>query len=318
MMALLITLRGHLYRHHRIFPCQRCNVLFKDADGVSMHLKEPKGCEPNNFEQADGITSELYEKLRSKKKLQRDQTEVDRWKEIYKLLFPNEIIPSPYFEAVQEELIFPPNPRELAEYEEYCRRQLPPEFKAALEEIINNELQPMKESIRSQLTKVVKDCQDRVFSKYRGIVEGRAGTSSRSLESPTTSVLISSTIRHVIEGPPESSLRSYSPPILHQPYSGLSTQMSKPTESIQLSETGDNSDTSAVTSSSSQVIASTKKHPPLSDPQCHAENISPLDLAHSVPRIEDEDYDGILAAEFLDGSWIDFEAGLVERDDFVP
>jgi hypothetical protein len=60
-----------------------------------MHLKEPKGCELKNFEQADGVTSEVYERLRSKKKVQRDQTEADRWKDIYKLLFPNEMIPSP-------------------------------------------------------------------------------------------------------------------------------------------------------------------------------------------------------------------------------
>jgi hypothetical protein len=94
-MTLLITSRGHLYRHHRIFPCRRCKVLFKDPDAVNIHLQEPKGCELKNIEQPDGITPEVYERLHSKKKVQRDQTEADRWKDIYKLLFPNEMIPSP-------------------------------------------------------------------------------------------------------------------------------------------------------------------------------------------------------------------------------
>jgi hypothetical protein len=52
-------------------------------------------CELRDTENVDGITTEIFEKLRSKKKVQRDQTEADRWKDIFKLLFPGEIIPSP-------------------------------------------------------------------------------------------------------------------------------------------------------------------------------------------------------------------------------
>jgi hypothetical protein len=52
-------------------------------------------CELKDIEHADGVTTEIFEKLRSKKKAQRDQTEADRWKDIYQLLFPNEVIPSP-------------------------------------------------------------------------------------------------------------------------------------------------------------------------------------------------------------------------------
>lgn len=91
----LTKYRGHLYRHHRIFPCQRCKTLFEDQNAVNTHLMEPKACELKNTTQTDGVTSEIYEKLRSKKKAQRNQTEAERWKDIYKLLFPNEMIPSP-------------------------------------------------------------------------------------------------------------------------------------------------------------------------------------------------------------------------------
>ncbi|KAG4436548.1 hypothetical protein IFR05_007986 [Cadophora sp. M221] len=160
--------KGHLYRHHRIFPCQRCKALFKDQDAVNLHLMEQDVCERRDVEHADGVTTEIFEKLRSKKKTQRDQTEADRWKDIYKLLFPNEMIPSPYFEEVQEDnIILSPDSRELADYEEYCRRELPRRVRAALEEIVNTESQPMEESIRNQLMSIIRDCQDRVFSSYR-------------------------------------------------------------------------------------------------------------------------------------------------------
>jgi hypothetical protein len=62
---------------------------------VNNHLQEPKGCQLKNAEPPDGITPEVYERLHSKKKVQKDQTEADRWKDIYKLLFPNDVIPSP-------------------------------------------------------------------------------------------------------------------------------------------------------------------------------------------------------------------------------
>jgi hypothetical protein len=56
---------------------------------------EPEGCKLLEVMQQDGITNELVEKLRSKKKAHRDQSEEDRWKEIYQILFPGEIVPSP-------------------------------------------------------------------------------------------------------------------------------------------------------------------------------------------------------------------------------
>ncbi|KAH6714386.1 hypothetical protein BKA61DRAFT_481996, partial [Leptodontidium sp. MPI-SDFR-AT-0119] len=154
--------KGHLYKYHRIFPCQRCKVQFQDQEEVNQHLKEPKGCELREIAQADGITNEAVEKLRSRKRVHKNQTEEDRWEEIYKLLFPDEVVPSPYFEPVQDDVDQSPDSRALAEYEEYCRRELPREFRAALEEIVHNQVQPIEESIRSQLMNIIRECQDRV------------------------------------------------------------------------------------------------------------------------------------------------------------
>jgi hypothetical protein len=56
---------------------------------------EPEGCKLLEVVQQDGITNEMVEKLRSKKKAHRDQSEEDRWKEIYQILFPGESVPSP-------------------------------------------------------------------------------------------------------------------------------------------------------------------------------------------------------------------------------
>jgi hypothetical protein len=191
--------REHLYKHHRIFPCQRCKVLFQNQQEVNQHLKEPKACELVKIDQADGVTSEMVERLRCKKKTHKGQTEEERWEEIYNLLFADEIAPSPCrsplshpsrsnfhhqiirnmsisqasettnmatdYEPIQED-IQSPDSRVLAEYEEYCRQELPRYFRASLEEMVYNEGEPF-ENIRSQLMNMIRDCQDRVFSKYR-------------------------------------------------------------------------------------------------------------------------------------------------------
>lgn len=73
-----------------------------------------------------------------------------------------------------------PDSRELADYEEYCRRELPRHFRAALKQIVHNEAQPLEESIRNQLTNIIRDCQERVFLRYRSAESGHA-TESKNL-----------------------------------------------------------------------------------------------------------------------------------------
>lgn len=87
--------RSHLYRVHRIFPCQRCKENFKSQEEVIKHLNQLESCPLRDIGLTEGITSETVEKLRSRKKTSKDQTEQERWEEIYKLLFTDELISSP-------------------------------------------------------------------------------------------------------------------------------------------------------------------------------------------------------------------------------
>ena len=92
------------------------------------------------------------------------------------------------FEPVQEDLISSPDSREIADYEAYCRRELPRDFRAALETIVQNESQPIEESIRNQLMDIIRDCQDRIFSRYRSSIAASTPPSrtTRDSQSPAT------------------------------------------------------------------------------------------------------------------------------------
>lgn len=87
--------RAHLYRHHRIFHCPRCKSPFLNQNVLDEHTLAPEGCIPNRINRAEGVTADIEKKLRSRKKSYPQQTEADRWEEIYRMLFSTEIVPSP-------------------------------------------------------------------------------------------------------------------------------------------------------------------------------------------------------------------------------
>jgi uncharacterized C2H2 Zn-finger protein len=98
-----------LYRYHRIFQCPRCKSLFENADNLESHTLEVQGCELNQEQPAEGITGNIEKKLRSRKKAHRGQSETERWREIYSILFPEEGVPSPCESNIPLALASQPN-----------------------------------------------------------------------------------------------------------------------------------------------------------------------------------------------------------------
>jgi hypothetical protein len=78
--------------------CKRRWVQFKDQQLLDSHLivVAVEICEVISGSPPEGITPENETKLRSRKKLNRDQSDEGRWKEMYQLLFLNEDVPLPH------------------------------------------------------------------------------------------------------------------------------------------------------------------------------------------------------------------------------
>ncbi|EHL02835.1 putative Resistance to glucose repression protein 1 [Glarea lozoyensis 74030] len=124
-------------------------------------------CEVKVGTAPEGITAEIERQLRSRKKAHPNQSEEDRWRDIYKILFPNHEIPSPYFEAVHTEGPSSPDSRELSNYEDYIRRELPRLVRSNIESVVRHETQPLEAALIGNLVSIIQDCQDRVFRSYR-------------------------------------------------------------------------------------------------------------------------------------------------------
>ncbi len=89
--------REHLYRRHKPrITCPRCRMEFMQREEVEPHLNKEQICDrkpPADTDQPTALTdAQVTELKRRNSKL----NEVEQWKGIYKIIFPNEQnIPSP-------------------------------------------------------------------------------------------------------------------------------------------------------------------------------------------------------------------------------
>lgn len=72
------------------------------------------------------------------------------------------------FEPVQDEIPpGSPDQRDLANYEEYMRRELPRLVRNNIEDVVRRDMQPLEAALIGNLVGIIQDCQDRLFRGYR-------------------------------------------------------------------------------------------------------------------------------------------------------
>jgi len=85
--------REHVYRNHSLKGtiCDRCLEKFGSQDALTAHRRAAVRCELRDLEPV--ISEEQDKKLRVRPK--KGCTEEEKWADMYRILFPNEDIPSP-------------------------------------------------------------------------------------------------------------------------------------------------------------------------------------------------------------------------------
>ncbi|KUJ19004.1 uncharacterized protein LY89DRAFT_509659 [Mollisia scopiformis] len=166
----IARVKEHIYRCHRMpTHCKRCWKPFKNQEQLDTHLTVDIAamCELVPGHPPEGITTDQERRLRSRKKSSRDQSDEGRWREMYQLLFPGEEVPSPYFEPIRDEMPGSPDSRDLANYEDYMRRELPRLVRTNIEDVVRRDMQPLEAALIGNLVGIIQDCQDRLFRGYR-------------------------------------------------------------------------------------------------------------------------------------------------------
>jgi len=98
-LSSIHRVKEHIYRSHKPQPfCYRCHKQFGSERLVKEHLKDPVPCQVATFPEPDGIDKEVEKELRGKKRT-KDRSDIEKWKDMYRILFPDvpeDQIPLPY------------------------------------------------------------------------------------------------------------------------------------------------------------------------------------------------------------------------------
>ncbi|KAI9149941.1 Resistance to glucose repression protein [Paramyrothecium foliicola] len=162
-------LKEHLNRCHRAIYCPRCKDTFKSKAARDAHINVPSAdiCNVQDGVTIEGITDEQECQLRSRKKTSRDQTDEDRWSNIYTLLFPLEPVPSPYFEPINDSVILSPTTNNFTDCEGYIRQQVPQLVRNHLINIARSDFAPVEQRLLGNLQHIIQDCIQTAFNQYR-------------------------------------------------------------------------------------------------------------------------------------------------------
>ncbi|KAH8660986.1 hypothetical protein BGZ60DRAFT_566648 [Tricladium varicosporioides] len=178
----IARLKEHLYRYHKAPPyCKRCWKVFETVEQREIHETAPAVliCEIVKGSPPEGVRPDQQQQLKTKAKAYPGQTEQERWKDIYRMLFPSCTVPSPYWEPIRESTSPPPatTPISSLQYNMRMRQQLLGLFNSKLEEVTQTQLQPTEAAVVEKLglVRLLEDCLDQI--------------SNQDLEKPNTSDL---------------------------------------------------------------------------------------------------------------------------------
>jgi hypothetical protein len=88
---VLTVTREHLYRRHLLPPqCHRCCTTCADDIALREHQRDLRGCEVREQIPLEGFDKDQERRLKSKKRSQVYQSEEDKWKGVYRILFPDD------------------------------------------------------------------------------------------------------------------------------------------------------------------------------------------------------------------------------------
>ncbi|ETS83102.1 hypothetical protein PFICI_04978 [Pestalotiopsis fici W106-1] len=163
-------IKEHLDRNHALPPsCDRCYTAFKtDADRTA-HLRLETQCplkeRPSRMQGFDGFQKD---QLKSRPKGYKQKSEIEKWRHIYKILFPEAEeadIPSAFYDY--KSFKDSGHPIDLMnKYEDFLGREMPDRVRHQLELRIERALDPIEQQLQSQIVDIACDIQMDLFKSF--------------------------------------------------------------------------------------------------------------------------------------------------------
>ncbi|KAH7163798.1 hypothetical protein DER46DRAFT_311762 [Fusarium sp. MPI-SDFR-AT-0072] len=157
-------LKEHLYRNHSLpkYQCRRCGSDLKTSEALGTHSKQIQACDPcTSTQDQDRLNEDKLQQLRSKRGMGQNKSEAEKWTEVYKIVFPNDRVPSPYFEDTDQDK----NTRGFnlcQEFSRFLEAELPPR----IEKHLTTVEWPLPESIQQDIIQGTKRLVPQLLGSY--------------------------------------------------------------------------------------------------------------------------------------------------------
>ncbi|KAK4121982.1 hypothetical protein N657DRAFT_657481 [Parathielavia appendiculata] len=190
--STISRLKEHLYRRHYKTHCQRCKQTFSDAKELASHEMSVVACEVLDLVPPGDITTYQEKQLKSRKHTSRRQTDEEKWRDIYRLLFPDEEIPSPYPEPAEDMVPTSSKLHASLRFQHFLLSEMPTLFTKTAEEHAGRRLQARDALPMDAVPRIIEDALHKAFRSWeaRGSVlptrEASVASMSFLPETPTS------------------------------------------------------------------------------------------------------------------------------------
>ncbi|KAK7542950.1 hypothetical protein IWX47DRAFT_544127 [Phyllosticta citricarpa] len=165
-------LKEHLHRvHRRPTACPRCYARFESQDGLDTHINQPTRClEARYHQNIEGFGVDQERQLRCKKRVAGVKSEEEKWRAIYRILFPDDAeIPSPYQDSGDSTAS---RPIDFSRWEQTLLDELPRIFRQTLEDTLNRDMQAIEQTLRNQVPGIIRNLREQLFAAFVSDTQG--------------------------------------------------------------------------------------------------------------------------------------------------
>ncbi|AEO71802.1 uncharacterized protein THITE_2124637 [Thermothielavioides terrestris NRRL 8126] len=161
-----MTCREHVYRRHllRTF-CPRCFEHFDKPESVRAHLRAEVPCHRRD-RVPDTITDDQEKLLRERAKA--NCSEETKWQNMYSIIFPDEKVPSPYYESPSGSSAADEQSRlaRLNELREHLRKELPKLVRQHLAEYVDKLFQEMQDKVNQKAGEIIREVETKIIRTF--------------------------------------------------------------------------------------------------------------------------------------------------------
>ncbi|KAK4162988.1 hypothetical protein QBC43DRAFT_69153 [Cladorrhinum sp. PSN259] len=177
--------KEHVYRNHSSKNyCSRCLNHFDNEETLKAHQRSEVPCKLERSKTLDAITDSQEKQLRTRAKA--GSSEEDKWREMYRVIFPKAPVPSPYYDTASDSSGSDSSSASqksrflnAEDCKEYLRTELPRIVRIEITQVVNQMFEDFQEKVNQRAAEIMQTVQTRIIRTFQ-FQEDQAAASAAS------------------------------------------------------------------------------------------------------------------------------------------